>query len=475
MLADIRANIIDCVVVKDLSRFGRNHIETGNYLEHVFPFMGVRFISVGDNYDSQFSSVDDGLIIPLKNLINEAYAKDISKKLRSKFQMKMKKGEFCGTFAPYGYIAEAGKLKIDPTAAAVVRQIFAMVLDGQSDNVIARHLNEEGVLPPKRYRYEQGLLKSEKYKAVKFWYKSVVKRITENPAYIGILVQGKHRRNITQGRVIYVNPDEWITSEATHPPIVERDIFEAVKALRTNRKQQYDEKLAGSSRPRASENIFHGLVFCADCGRVLGRYKQGRKAEHIRYRFKCHTYIQNKFCSPKSISESELYGIVQKLLETQMQALADVKQIFSEVQKQSAYIRKGNALDENIAAVTVRLSKITDLRSSLYEDFKEGILTKDDYSLAKSQYEAEQGKLAEKLENLKEQKTQQTDMVSENKWAKSYTEFSGNLHLTWEMLVCLIERITIDSENNVHIQLKYRDEYEHLLRSLGKYTNEAAS
>jgi len=474
MLADIRAGRIDCVVVKDLSRFGRNHIETGNYLEHVFPFMGVRFISIGDDYDSQYSSPDDGLIIPLKNLINEAYAKDISQKLRSKFQMKMKKGEFCGTFAPYGYIAEGGSFAVDPVASEIVRRIFSMVVEGYSDNAIARQFNDEGILPPKRYRYEQGLFKSEKYSATKFWHKSVVKRITENPAYVGMLVQGKHRRNITQDRTIYVNADEWVISEATHTPIVERAIFDAVKGIRAKRKQMYDEKIASSTKPKSSENIFQGLVFCADCGRVLQRCRQGRKAEHFRYRLKCQTYMQNgnEFCSPKSLSESELYDIVQVVLEKQMQALADVKQIFETIRKQHTYIRKGSLLDENIAKITARLSKITFLRSSVYEDYEDGLLTKDDYVLAKSQYDAEHEQLKKSLADLNEQKSQQDNLVVENKWAASYAEFSDNLHLSWEMLVCLIERIAVDADNNVNIELKYRDEYEQLIRSWDEYTDE---
>ena len=246
MLGDIKAKVIDCVVVKDFSRFGRNHIETGNYLERIFPFMGVRFISVNDGYDSMYASADDALIIPLKNLINEAYAKDISRKSHSNFQVKMKKGEFCGTFAPYGYVFENGTLLIDPVAAKVVSRLFDMVIDGMSDNAIAKQFNSEGILPPGRYRFEQGIFKHEKYNEMKFWHKSVVKRISENPAYLGILVQGKHRRNITQNRTIYTTPDQWITAEATHPPIVSRETFDAVKAIRANRKQLYYKRMSAS-------------------------------------------------------------------------------------------------------------------------------------------------------------------------------------------------------------------------------------
>jgi len=215
LLDDIKAKKINCIVVKDLSRFGRNYIETGNYLECVFPFMGVRFVAIGDNYDSNYPSTGDDLMLPLKNLINEVYAKDISKKVRSQYEMKRKRGEFCGTFAPYGYIKQGNVLVVDDYAARVVKQIFRLVLEGHSTHAIAAFLNESKILPPNRHRYEQGLLKGEKHSKCKQWYKSVVKRIIQNPTYTGRLEQGKYR------------------IEDTHPAIIDDATFESVQKLRT--------------------------------------------------------------------------------------------------------------------------------------------------------------------------------------------------------------------------------------------------
>ncbi len=238
MLEDIRAKKIDCVVVKDLSRFARNYIEAGSYLEEIFPFLGVRFVSICDNYDSLFAKYDDALLIPLKNIINEVYAREISKKVRSQYALKRKKGEFCGSFAPYGYIRDGHKLIIDEEAAVVVRRIFRLAIEGYSDNYIAGILNSEGVLPPNKHRLEQGVLKSGRYEDAKYWYKSTVRRITENRAYLGQLAQGRYHTNLMNGGVkVYIPENEWVITHNSHPEIISAETFEAVRNIRQKRKE----------------------------------------------------------------------------------------------------------------------------------------------------------------------------------------------------------------------------------------------
>jgi DNA invertase Pin-like site-specific DNA recombinase len=241
MLDDIRNKKINCIIVKDLSRFGRNHLETGNYLERVFPFMGVRFISINDNYDSLTASGEDGLIVPLKNLMNEVYAKDISKKVRSQYEIKRKRGDFCGSIAPYGYIKEGNRLIIDEAASEVVKRIFRLVIEGCSDLAIAKILNDEGI-PKSRSKY---------------WHKSAIKRITENTAYLGRLEQGKYRTDLMNGGIrINKSSELWVVVNNTHPPIVDETLFEAVRKIRRKRKKRYNEVIAEARRkkPNASVN-----------------------------------------------------------------------------------------------------------------------------------------------------------------------------------------------------------------------------
>ncbi|MCL2169425.1 MAG: recombinase family protein [Defluviitaleaceae bacterium] len=202
MMEDVQAGSVNCVVVKDLSRFGRNFLESGQYLEEIFPSLQVRFISVMDNYDSH--AISSSGIVPVKNLMNEAVARDISKKVRAAKELKRARGEFLGPFAPYGYLKVGSGLVVDKEAARVVSQIFKWVLEGFGDRAIVGKLNEMGVLPPSRYRFERGIVKAKAYGDAKIWHKSAVRRVLENSVHIG----------------------------GVHDAIVDEDVFEAVRNLR---------------------------------------------------------------------------------------------------------------------------------------------------------------------------------------------------------------------------------------------------
>jgi DNA invertase Pin-like site-specific DNA recombinase len=477
LLDDIRAKKINCVIVKDLSRFGRNHIETGNYLERVFPFMGVRFISVCDNYDSLSESSGESLIIPLKNLINEVYAKDISKKTRLHYEMKRKKGDFCGCFAPYGYIKKGHALVIDEQAAEVVQRIFNLVIKGHSDLAIAKILNDDGIYPPNRHRYEQGILKGKKHGSSQYWYKSVVKRITENTAYLGRLEQGKYRKDLmNSGGRINISADKWVAVDGTHIPIVSQETFDAVKKIREQRKQKYSAGIIKANLPKSSENILKGLIYCADCLRNMIRHKTVKKDGSIVYRFLCPTYEEMKNnCTKKSLSESELLPLLHSFIESQMQTLADINKIMEDVCKQANYAHKTDTIDVGIVKTRAKLSRIMGLRSSLYEDFKEGILDESDYILAKSKYESQYKALADELDNLLSLKSKHEGLTGQNKWAAALAAFAKHKELNRGLITSLIERIDVDSQNDVTITVKYRDEYEALMQTLYECASEVSA
>lgn len=234
MIEDIQAGRVNCVLVKDLSRFGRSFEETGHYLERVFPSLGVRFIAPGDGYDSLTTSPDDcGLIVPLKNLMNEVYARDLSRKVRAAVKARQKRGVFCGPYAPYGYVKDGPAFAEDGEAAAVVRRIYRWALEGCSHAAIAQTLNDERVPPPARYRFEKGLSGAKRCKEAKLWYPSTVRRITENSVYIGQMVQGRQKSNfLNGGGVLKTEREEWVIVEHTHPAIVDADVFEAVQMTR---------------------------------------------------------------------------------------------------------------------------------------------------------------------------------------------------------------------------------------------------
>ena len=237
MMEDIRSGKINCVVVKDLSRFGRNYIEAGNYIERVFPFMGVRFIAINDSYDSLDRNQSDSLIIPFKNLINDAYCKDISVKIRSQLEIKRKKGQFIGAFAVYGYLKDPedhNKLIPDTYASEVVRAIYKWKLEGMSQGRIAEKLNLQGVLCPMEYKLSMGIKVQTNFKVRKqaLWSPRSVTRILTNEIYTGALIQGKTSTpNYKVKKIVAKDEAEWIRVEDAHEAIIDRRTFDDVQRI----------------------------------------------------------------------------------------------------------------------------------------------------------------------------------------------------------------------------------------------------
>ena len=275
LMEDVKAGKVNCIIVKDLSRFGRNYIETGRYLEKVFPFMGVRFISIIDNYDSAGEDNDaDRIIIPFKNLINDSYCRDISMKIRSQLDVKRKNGKFIGSFACYGYCKDPkdnNHLIIDPFAADIVRQIFDLKLSGYNSQRIAEMLNEMGVLPPAEYKRSKGMNYDCGFKAGNNpkWAVVSINRILTNEIYTGTMVQGLNSKinyKIKQSRP--VPKEDWIRVSGTHEPIVSRETFDKVQRL-----------LLVDTRTSPEESavyLFSGLVVCGDCGQNMIRRRTTR-------------------------------------------------------------------------------------------------------------------------------------------------------------------------------------------------------
>lgn len=231
MMEDVRNGAVNCIVVKDLSRFGRNYIETGDYIENILPFMGVRFIAVNDGYDSARGG--ESLTVPLKNVINDLYARDVSRKVSSSFAVKQRRGEFLGTFAPYGYLKAQGDPKHlipDPVTAPVVARIFQWREQGFSLRAIAGRLDGEGICPPAQYRCDMGLIKEKHRDSPCGWHKSAVARILANPVYLGHMAQAKQKTSVFQGHGrINIPQSGWVIVENTHEPIIDAVLFQAAQ------------------------------------------------------------------------------------------------------------------------------------------------------------------------------------------------------------------------------------------------------
>lgn len=472
MMDDVKANRVNCIIVKDLSRFGRDFLETGNYLEKVLPFMGVRFISINDHYDSIRADSGDAMSVALRNLMNDIYAKDISHKVVSALDIKMRNGEFIGSYATYGYIKspqDKHKLLVDPVAASVVRQIFEMRKDGISIAGIARKLSEENIPTPAHYRYLQGIIFDKKYSKNTLWNLQAVKRILENPMYLGHMVQGRKTTKLYAGQRRKVLPaSEWIIVPNTHEPIIKQELFDEVQELMKTRHEEYKSRV-GKYESFKTQNIFEGRIVCACCEHYMTRYKNvycnGRK---ISYTFICprHAALLDIGCSNAGgLRESELKDAVLHVLDVQMKLLVKAEEIIGKMSKSTSVRNRRTQIDKQILSEQDSLRKLDAMRQHLFEDYVNGIVLQSDYVFGKAHYDDEYAKVEQHLKQLVEEKERLPESnLKENKWFAAFSRFKDAKELSREMLLSLVEKIYINQDKQVHIVLKYQDEMQKMLQ-----------
>ena len=331
MMDDIKAGLVNCVVVKDLSRLGRNYLEAGNYLEQVFPFFKVRFIAITEGYDSISPDfTNEALIIPLKNIINESYAKDISTKVSSAIATRKKQGKYMSKLPVYGYLkdpADKNHLIIDPDTAPVVQRIFQMTSSGISASTIARQLNDEGIPSPSQYFVLKGFLRGEKYSLTP-WRMTNVKGILTNRMYLGCLVYGKTTSSIVKGtHKLSIPKEDWQVVENTHEPLITPELFQQVQEKLDATTQKYhthDSYAAGQV-----ENLFRGKIRCGLCGGSLrmSKFRKYAKSGKPYYYgvYECcrHALSPSHGCPQKGFTKRKLDRAVLEALRFHIRGFAD--------------------------------------------------------------------------------------------------------------------------------------------------------
>lgn len=451
MMEDMRAGKIDCIVVKDLSRLGRNYLETGDYLEKIFPFFGVRFIAVTDGYDSiHANAADDGMIVPLKNLINEAYAKDMSKKVSTAIEIKQQQGKFIGGRAAYGYMKnpeDKNQLLVDKEVSHIVVRIFECKAEGMGNGSIARMLNNEGILSPMRYKYEKGLTKNRRY-ASSLWNDGTIAAMIVNPVYIGDMEQGIHKKAMYKGIEQHnVEKSGRIYVAGTHEPIVNKELFDRVQKLVEERKQKYfegKEKFSGLER---KENIFDNILFCGDCGgrlKFCRRVKEQSKTVKLYYKYICPNSeaYGDKFCKRKKINMQDLEEAVETALRMHTQLFLNNREILQKLNKSAKARQIQSDLKSQIADIVGRLEHMQSMNSNLYNDYADGLLNERDYLFAKKKYVMESENLAQKLSELSEmQLTYNEEYAGKQGIAEVIEKHADFVELSSEMIHALISRI----------------------------------
>lgn len=471
MMEDIKKHKINCVIVKDLSRFARNYLEAGDYLEKIFPFLEVRFIAVNDQYDSvnqMFPEKD--LIAEFKNLANDYYSRDISRKVMSAFKVKKTQGEFIGNKAPYGYVLKNNHFLVDGSATSVVRRIFRMKLQGRSSHEIARILNQENIPSPGRYAFEH---REKRYKnsGNVAWQPQAINRILYNRVYVGDLVQGKYNLSIYSKEHRGKKREEmWEIRENAHEAIVDKDVFLQVQEIKNRNRKAWRDKQGGD----AYDNILKGILVCGICKHPLRRNKDTRNKK-VRYYFYCassYNYTQTD-CSASSIVDHKLFNIILEQIKLQIDLAIKVEDLLIRLKQTERNSDRYRGKKDELKQIQDELKRTTYLKANLYGDLKQGILTKQEFLIAKEKYALDIEVLTEKLrKQQKELETFERCMSGENKWLKVFLSFRNAKELTKDMAQALLERVEVYEDKRIHIIYRFRNEYEYLISQL-KDTEEA--
>ena len=457
MIEDVKAGRTDCIIVKDLSRFGRNYLDAGEYIEKIFPFLGVRFIAVYDNYDSLGDKkASDDLIIPFKNLINEAYCRDISVKIRSQLEIKRKNGQFLGSFAAFGYMKDErnkNKLVVDQYAADIVRDIFKWKLEGVSPQDIADALNKLGVLSPMEYKRSLGMKYTTSFKTntQATWSAGTVIRILKNPIYTGVLVQGKettpsykvHKR-VTKAE------SEWTVIEDSHEPIVSKIDFDSVqKVLKCDTRRSPDGKAV---------QLFSGMVFCGDCGASMVRKTVPAGGKKYVY-YVCSAHKQNKSCSPHRMRDTALEEIVLDSLKQHIREVVDMSELLAITDTAPLRTAQAQKVQRQLDKKHEEYEKLQKLLMSLYENLADGIIARDEYTRLKASFASRADEAEKQMDALRERLTEIQNNGTENAWMSEFTKRQGLMALDRAVVVALIDKIFIHSNDTVEIIYRWQDEF----------------
>ena len=456
MLEDVQSGRINCIIVKDLSRFGRNSIDSGYYIEKQLPAMGVRFIAVTDAFDSKDG--DGGVMVPLKNMIAESYALDISRKCRAVQQQNIQDGRFVGRLAPYGYSKapdDCHRLVIDEEAATVVRQMFGWAASGIGAGEIVRMLNEMKILPPSHYKQEKGLITNKKLIGKPYWQKRVVVDILKSRMYVGDMVQGKTQ---TKGyRQSNVHPDDWVCVPNTHEPVISREAFDRAQTMLQHASER--DKQVRREAVAYSPHIFKGKVFCAHCGHPMHRHRQNKDGIYW-YRCESQWKFHKDACFQVSVKEDELKSEVFALLRKHAEAI-----LGGYIQMERMAPMKTAAADTELDEINRQLSASGHFLKSLYENMLGGLITADEFAAMKADYEAKIEALSKRADEIR---TQRREGASQREaytgFANAASEAIAGNELTADVIDRLVEKILVKRDKSFEIVLRFRDEFREVKR-----------
>ena len=466
MLEDAKTGRINCIIVKDLSRLGRNYVEMGNYIERVFPFLNVRFIAVTDDFDSFRPGTD--LMMPLKNIVNEFYAKDISKKVSTAHRRKWTTDEYMCGFAPYGYLkskTEKNRIVVDEATAGNVRLIYKLFLDGKGYTPIAKYLNEQGIMSPLMYLKSLGYQQNVKTNGV--WTKTTVKSILTNQAYIGSAVHGKVVIEKYNNIPLHAtDPSEWVIVKNTYEPLVDKEPFEKAQERVKKISDAYFAK-EFTKHPPNEKNLLKGKIVCGDCGKGMRLSPRTKKS----YVYFCGTFSDgiNPACSRHKIDQEDVNKAVFAQISNHMRCCIDALRVIRELNARSSGLKKYDVYEKAITRQRRELEKVNRKFSELYGDYSEHLINESEYLTLKQQYLLKSEALKKEIDNL---------LISQNLYSKNY-----KIDADWENLInkylkcrklnkeladAFVDKVQVFEDGRISVNLVYDDCLEELLQVKNK-------
>ncbi len=466
MMQDIYDGNVNCVIVKDLSRFGRNYTDAGHYLDDVFMRLGVRFIALNNGVDSVSNSMNAAtkcITVGVQNVINESVAATTSVNVRGTLNVSRKQGKFIGSFPTYGYLKnpeDHHKLIIDEEAAPVVRMIYNLFISGKSVIGVTKELNKLKIPNPTAYKKAKGW--NYKHTSGKnndgLWCDSTVRRILSNQMYIGNMVQGKNTTvsyKIKQCRAI--PKDEWIIVENTHEPIVDKETFDTAQAL--------FNKNTRTAPKKTEVDLFAGFVKCADCHRAMS--KKTNKHSYGTYKYyRCVTSrkMDSGACSPHSIRIDKLERAVLVTIQTMIDTALEFDKLSEKIDSRSNSTVQSNLLKKSIEKQIAEREKFKNMMLSLYPDWKSGVITKEEYMVLKEGIAEKINALDKKIDDLQAQiNDSENGKPKENDFVAHFKKYGKIKELTRPILTELVDSILVHKDGNITINFKFKDAYEQII------------
>lgn len=466
LLQDMKSGKINMVVVKDLSRLGRNYIESGNYIEQIFPLFNVRFVTKAEDIDSYYKpSTVNNVMVPFKNLMNDEYCRDISNKIILANNARKRNGQYLGSFPLYGYKKDPNdkyKLIIDEEPAEIVRLIYKLFLEGKGRVTITKTLNDMGVLNPTAYKQKvlgQNYVNSFNMEGNTLWCDTTVSHILKNEMYTGTLIQGKKKMiSYKVHKQVDVPKENWIVVKNNHEPIIDMETFEKVQDI-----IKRDTRVKGDGTGEVS--LFAGYIRCADCLRAMNKKSTNNKIKTYYY-YVCNTYRKKKegACTKHTIRSDYLEKIVLESIKLQIDLALEMEKMIQKINKSPTRNLYNANIEKMIQSKINELERTKKLKKAVYEDWKLGAITQEEYFEYKTSYENDTINIEENIKYLQEEKKKYEEQIlGDNSWIDSLKQKRNITTLTRNIIVELIDCVYIHEGGNITIKFKFADEYNRIL------------